>query len=241
MHGPPALRKPQLLASNRASYIVSPHARRAGITRTRFPEIYKTWYRGKENFKIDRLQHRKEFAPPYHECILLLLDDNSKYRFDRRIDPEQIADALVYTSPDAYDTIESVDDIEKHPHSASRCIAELGLNGHVDIGWILNICHGIQKSKQARPYSLPVFNCYFFSWTIVCLVARRLVVWESLPKIDDYNSTRNEAMSKYFVNHLLTQLDENLPASLFKELRASLSRTIPKHLPELLLKAARSD
>jgi hypothetical protein len=46
-----------------------------------------------------------------------------------------------------------------------------------DLSLILAICYGFKKNHKANNYSLFQFNCYFFSWTVVSIAARRAAHW----------------------------------------------------------------
>ncbi|KAF8595311.1 hypothetical protein BDV93DRAFT_548872 [Ceratobasidium sp. AG-I] len=43
---------------------------------------------------------------------------------------------------------------------------------------VLDVCHAIQLDSNAKRYTLLYFNCYFFAWTIITLLARKIARWE---------------------------------------------------------------
>ncbi|KAL5635210.1 hypothetical protein ACGC1H_003038 [Rhizoctonia solani] len=43
-----------------------------------------------------------------------------------------------------------------------------------DLDFILAVCCGIQSHPEAKSYSLLHYNCYFFSWTLVTIIGRRV-------------------------------------------------------------------
>ncbi|KAG8739265.1 hypothetical protein FRC10_005827 [Ceratobasidium sp. 414] len=79
-------------------------------------------------------------------------------------------------------TIEAVDEIEMVEPGAwvgleqqTKCEVDLYLEEHTDIIAILSACYGISCDDDAHNYALLQYNCYFFSWTILAVVARHKI------------------------------------------------------------------
>ncbi|KAG9083010.1 hypothetical protein FRC06_004735, partial [Ceratobasidium sp. 370] len=140
------------------------------------------WYRGLSCREINRLQIRKDSSGTVpHRFIIAHLTDHSIQRFDRRPKSknsgEVVAAGFVKTS-----TIEADDEIEMVEPSTwlsleaqTKCEVDLYLAGDMDILTILSACYGISCDEHAQNYALLQYNCYFFSWTILAIVARHKV------------------------------------------------------------------
>ncbi|KAG9081973.1 hypothetical protein FS749_007254 [Ceratobasidium sp. UAMH 11750] len=207
-----------------------------------FPQIYDSWHRGKENLKITEIQLRKEFQRPFfHEFILLRLSDGRQFRFDRRPKFGEPIDTLLHRGAEAFDTVQFVESIADKCHPPSQCIAALDLNNHVRVSLILDICFGIQSDNRTRRYTLHEFNCYFFSWTIISVVARYLVAWADLPKSVEFVQPWKNEVSKTFVIRLTQELAKLLPATLSQKFPTALSRNLVRLLPDHLAEPANKD
>ncbi|KAG9075625.1 hypothetical protein FRC06_009979 [Ceratobasidium sp. 370] len=65
----------------------------------------------------------------------------------------------------------------------TACEVDLYLEGDMDILAILSACYGISRDNYAQNYALLQYNCYFFSWTILAVVARHKIP-DSIPQVD---------------------------------------------------------
>ncbi|CAE6460437.1 unnamed protein product [Rhizoctonia solani] len=200
-----------------------------------FPDIYDSWFKGKESWKIEEIQHRKEFDRPFfHEFVLVRFDDGSCYRFDRRPDPKQPMDALRSVGSEAHDTVELVIDIESPPHARSECIAALDFKDHCVAGLslILAVCSAISRDREAYRYTLREFNCYFFSWTIIAAVARYCVAWESLPYDSNFLYLPGDRLSQNLAQGVMDELVSILPHPLSSALQKALPEMLIVNIPE---------
>ncbi|KAG9122001.1 hypothetical protein FRC07_001796 [Ceratobasidium sp. 392] len=137
------------------------------------------WYRGLPCQYFHRLQIRKDSTGPVpHRFIVAHLTDGSRQRFDRRPKSknsgEILAAGFFKTS-----VIEAADEAEAVESSAwpelekdTQCEVDLDLEDGMDILAILSACYGISCDESAQNYALLQYNCYFFSWTILAIVAR---------------------------------------------------------------------
>ncbi|CAE6427792.1 unnamed protein product [Rhizoctonia solani] len=72
-------------------------------------------------------------------------------------------------------------DIESRAHlSRSEVLLKIDLPEIQDLWFVLTVCCGIHYHPKAKSYSLLYYNCYFFSWTLITIVARRTSKWESM-------------------------------------------------------------
>ncbi|KAG9113870.1 hypothetical protein FRC07_007713 [Ceratobasidium sp. 392] len=140
------------------------------------------WYRSLPCHYFNRLQVLKDCTGPVpHRFIVAHLTDGSKHRFDRRPKSrnsgEILAAGFFNTSIiEAADGTEAIQpsawpDLEQH----TKCEVDLDLEGDMDILTILSACYGISQDESAQNYALLQYNCYFFSWTILAIVARHKV------------------------------------------------------------------
>ncbi|KAG8683629.1 hypothetical protein FRC09_015949 [Ceratobasidium sp. 395] len=140
------------------------------------------WYRGLSCRHIHRLQIRKDSSGAVpHRFIVTHLTNGSIQRFDRRPKSKNSGEILAAGIFNA-STIDAVDEIEAVELSAwsslekeTKCEVDLDLEGSVDILTVLSACYGISRDESAHKYALLQFNCYFFSWTILAIVARHKI------------------------------------------------------------------
>ncbi|KAG8725323.1 hypothetical protein FRC09_002205 [Ceratobasidium sp. 395] len=148
------------------------------------------WYRALPCQHINRLQIRKDSSGAVpHRFIVAHLTDGSVQRFDRRPKSKNSGEILaagIFGSS----TIEAVDEIEAVESSAwpslekeTKCEVDLNLGESMDILTVLSACYGISRDASAHNYALLQFNCYFFSWTILAIVARHKIP-NSIPSAD---------------------------------------------------------
>ncbi|KAG9119914.1 hypothetical protein FRC07_004833 [Ceratobasidium sp. 392] len=137
------------------------------------------WYRSLPSRYFSRLQIRKDSVGPVpHMFIVAHLTDGSKQRFDRRPKSKKSGEIL---AAGFFNTsiIEAADETEVVEPNAwprlekdTKCEVDLDLEGGMDMLTILSVCYGISRDESAQNYALLQYNCYFFSWTILAIVAR---------------------------------------------------------------------
>ncbi|KAG8759361.1 hypothetical protein FRC12_009769 [Ceratobasidium sp. 428] len=137
------------------------------------------WYQSLPCRYIDRLQIRKDSSGTVsHRFIVAHLANGSIQRFDRRprsTDSGEILAAGFFNTStiEADDVIEIVEpSVWPSLEQDTKCEVDLDLEGSTDILTILSACYGISRDASARNYVLLQFNCYFFSWSILAVVAR---------------------------------------------------------------------
>lgn len=59
-------------------------------------------------------------------------------------------------------------------------IAEIRLPCAFDLIDVLAICFSIQRNATTRRYTLVRYNCYFFCWTILSVLTRRVANWHTI-------------------------------------------------------------
>ncbi|KAF8596896.1 hypothetical protein BDV93DRAFT_610631 [Ceratobasidium sp. AG-I] len=147
------------------------------------------WYRNQPTRKFTSLEYRKEFDGTFrHESIVLRLDNLTICRFDRRAQHNLRADAPKDEGTVSEDTahVLRVGDPEYHDvENHSEILLSIAFHQGEDISTILSICYGIKKNPCSERYTLTKYNCYFFSWTIVSIAARRAVKWEHVAQSED--------------------------------------------------------
>ncbi|QRW13127.1 hypothetical protein RhiLY_12126 [Ceratobasidium sp. AG-Ba] len=147
-----------------------------------------TWYRGLSNpgaHLIDKIQIWKRISTPVpHRFIVVHMCDKSVHRFDRRPDPgltntvDLISNQAV-ASQDAYQSDVSIKQIEE----SAVCEIELHVGAQVDLMTVLSTCYAISEDTLTQKYSFLRYNCFFFSWTILMVVARRCLPYQ-LPQAE---------------------------------------------------------
>ncbi|KAF8595213.1 hypothetical protein BDV93DRAFT_611511 [Ceratobasidium sp. AG-I] len=197
----------------------------------RFPQIYESdWFRQKEALKVNELQYRKEISSPfYHEFVVVRLSDDSIFRFDRRPESDILIDTLSRFGSEAIDTVQEVKTMEALDNN-SRCLAALHVGDQLCVKAILAICFGIRDDSKTRRYTLQKYNCYFFSWSIVSIVARYLVASEDLAMSTIFLESSKVTVSKCLASDLLDNLLATLPATL----TAALSTVLVQALASIL-------
>ncbi|KAG9091970.1 hypothetical protein FRC07_011749, partial [Ceratobasidium sp. 392] len=175
----------------------SSRALQRAVTPIIFPSDWEThegptfdWYQRLSCKRIRRLQIRKDSSGAVpHRFIVAHLADNSIQRFDRRPQSKN-AGEIVAASLFGTSTIAADDEIEMVEAGAwpsleqqTKCEVDLDLGGDMDILTILSACYGISRDASARDYALLRYNCFFFSWTILAIVARHKVP-SSIPNVD---------------------------------------------------------
>ncbi|KAG9085686.1 hypothetical protein FS749_004233 [Ceratobasidium sp. UAMH 11750] len=158
------------------------------------------WYKqqNQTSTRFQLIEHRKNLDGPfYHEFLLLKLTDGAVCRLERTGDGSR-ADALRYTGCISNDLIQwfSADDYAKFSEAMpSNLVAEIDLQQEFDILDVLAICYSIQKIKACGVYTLQRYNCYFFCWTILAALTRRL--WETTIASDAWHSAVNSVMDHW--------------------------------------------
>jgi hypothetical protein len=162
----------QLLASSKGG---------KGLEPIRFPLGWDSriggifsWYDQQTCTKFASVQHRKDRQFPfYHEFLCVKLTNGEICQFERVGDPNARTDALTQEGSLAHDYAET------HPHNylakldnTSDVIKEIIFPSELDLLDMLEICYHIQEDTETRSYTLQRFNCYFFSWCILLVLAQ---------------------------------------------------------------------
>jgi hypothetical protein len=61
----------------------------------------------------------------------------------------------------------------------SILVAEIKFPVEIKLLSVLDICYAIQLDSEAKRYTLWMFNCYFFAWSIILILGRQVAQWES--------------------------------------------------------------
>ncbi|KAG9092600.1 hypothetical protein FRC06_011860 [Ceratobasidium sp. 370] len=201
------------------------------------------WYEQQRqtSTRFQVIEHRKNLDGPfYHEFLLLKLTDGAVCRVERTGDGSR-ADALRYTGCISNDLIQwfSEDDYAKFSTSMpSNLVAEIDLGQEFDILDVLAVCYSIQNTQPCSVYTLQRYNCYFFCWTILASLTRRL--WETTITGDAWDLAVNSAMDhwsnvlpeeakKHLMLRIYTLLDPHNPRATMQflnPLRSHLSSKI---------------
>ncbi|KAG9113374.1 hypothetical protein FRC07_007779 [Ceratobasidium sp. 392] len=153
------------------------------------------WYMSQPTTTFTYLQYRKEReAPFFHEFIVVELDNDTVCRFDRRGDPSTRTNAFTLEGMTAEDTahvIHKHEDHYAHIEETSNMLMRIHFPDDLDLRLLLRLaCFCIQKRDETRAYTLAVYNCYFFSWTIIIatveLAAGRFKSWADPADFEDW-------------------------------------------------------
>ncbi|KAG9086534.1 hypothetical protein FS749_003577, partial [Ceratobasidium sp. UAMH 11750] len=183
------------------------------------------WYEQQRqtSTRFQSIEHRKNLDGPfYHEFLLLKLTDGAICRVERTGDGSR-ADALRYTGCISNDLIQwfSADDYAKFSTSMpSTLVAEIDLQREFDILDVLAVCYSIQNTQVCSVYTLQRYNCYFFCWTILAVLTRRIWetritsdVWDSAvdSAIDHWSNVPPAETKKHLMLRIYTLLDPTNP------------------------------
>ncbi|KAG8731116.1 hypothetical protein FRC10_002016 [Ceratobasidium sp. 414] len=183
------------------------------------------WYEQQRqtSTRFQVIEHRKNLDGPfYHEFLLLKLTDKAVCRVERTGNGSR-ADALRYTGCLSNDLIQwfSAEDYAEFSTSMpSSLVAEIDLQQEFDILDVLAVCYSIQNTPACSVYTLQRYNCYFFCWTILAVLTRRLRettitsdTWDLAVNstIDRWSSVPPEEAKKHLMLRIYTLLDPNNP------------------------------
>ncbi|GAB1518025.1 hypothetical protein RhiTH_001082 [Rhizoctonia solani] len=144
------------------------------------------WYTGQPEKIFYSLEYRKEKSGVRHEFIVVVFKDGTRCRFDRAAEDAGRINAPLEEGTKSKDTarIIKTDDDQKEVDSSELLLTLSFPNGE-DLSLILSICHSIKTHPLAASYNLFIYNCYFFSWTITCIAARRAVDWDGFAQSEE--------------------------------------------------------
>jgi hypothetical protein len=132
------------------------------------------WYHSQQDMTIKTVQLRKEHDAFQHEYIVIVLNNGSIYRIDRRPDPALPIDTLMRTGCSAIDTLQTVE--SSNDLDSSHSVLQVDCQKeNADFILTLLICFTISKDELAGRYTVQRFNCYFFAWAILLLFSRYLL------------------------------------------------------------------
>lgn len=149
------------------------------------------WYKQLPCTKFASLQYRKTpDAPFYHEFICVKLIDDNFCVFERFGDPYARIDALTTSGSAAHDFAEifssdRLTDLDKN----SDVLLEVTFPHELDLIDILEICYVIQQDARTRTYTLQRYNCYFFCWCVLSILARGSTSWDNTPSHTPWRQT----------------------------------------------------
>ncbi|KAG8712792.1 hypothetical protein FRC11_014192 [Ceratobasidium sp. 423] len=182
---------------------------------------------------VIRLEIRIDDGKPPHRFVLAYLESGTICRFDRR--PETAKPGtLVLETLGGLSTRKAADDFSEVNQNeledlknSTHCELDLTVPHSTDLLHVLSACFALSQDEEARDYALLKYNCYFFSWTLVMIVARHTLPFV-VPSPEDVaeraapalNNLTNSLTDKT-VNVLL-----NLVLHTIAEFRARLGRSI---------------
>ncbi|QRW11095.1 hypothetical protein RhiLY_10094 [Ceratobasidium sp. AG-Ba] len=185
---------PSLRAISRPPPIFTPSSEREGKFEMNFGQTWRSdncpveqWYQTQvtlaaqegSSTRFSAIQYRRIIDSRYHhEFLVFLLANGSFYRVDRSGGGSHV-DA-VRGGCKAYDSIQWV------PADRLAAVAEIAelkfevrFPTELDILEVLAICFAVQHNSNTVRYTLGCFNCYFMCYTILSVLTRRYVAWES--------------------------------------------------------------
>ncbi|KAF8593125.1 hypothetical protein BDV93DRAFT_461802 [Ceratobasidium sp. AG-I] len=139
------------------------------------------WYSQADTLKqIRMLQIFVDSSGPVpHRFIIAHMTNGDRnlesiYRLDRRPDaaPTTVMSAIVLDNGTGIAKDEYIINVDASSFEHAQCEVELSFDPPVDLAAIIKACYGITRHESARNYSLLQYNCFFFSWTILMVVAR---------------------------------------------------------------------
>lgn len=136
---------------------------------------------------IQHLQIRIDNGTPPHRFVLAFMKDGNIFRFDRRPETSKVGALIGETlgpaeyrkAGDDYCRVlpEEMPELEKVTHREIQLDPPEG----TDLLLILSAAFAIANDKEACKYNLATYNCYFFSWTIIMIVARHAIPFTMPP------------------------------------------------------------
>ncbi|KAG8787207.1 hypothetical protein FRC12_015819 [Ceratobasidium sp. 428] len=151
------------------------------------------WYsqQHQSSTMFQSIEHRRSLDGPFfHEFLLVKLTDGAVCRVERTGEGSR-ADAIRYVGCIAHDLIQWLSEADSNSssiRSSSELIAEVDLGREFDILDLLAVCYSIQRTKACRAYTLQRYNCYFLCLTILTVLTRRAVSWETKIKPDEWDA-----------------------------------------------------
>ncbi|KAG9082986.1 hypothetical protein FRC06_004745 [Ceratobasidium sp. 370] len=122
---------------------------------------------------IQKIQIRKDVSGTVpHRFIVVRMVNEQVHRFDRRPKHDGKATDLIFNTAVASEDSYTSDISLTREGWISELEIELDLRGEVDLLAVISICHAISFDSFAGKYTLLKHNCFFFSWTILCIIAR---------------------------------------------------------------------
>ncbi|GAB1527670.1 hypothetical protein RhiXN_10118 [Rhizoctonia solani] len=194
-------------------------------------DLYRTLDRSATS--VSRLEIRIEGSAPPHRFVLAYLTNGPTYRFDRRPETSKPGTLALETfaglsnrkAADDY-SILNLEDVEALK-GTTHCELDLSAPPNTDLLHVFSACFSLSQDKKAREYALLKYNCYFFSWTLVMIVARHTLPFV-VPSSDEVveRATPNlhsltDSLTDKIVDILL-----NLVLNTISEFRARLGRSI---------------
>ncbi|KAG7085850.1 hypothetical protein E1B28_003386 [Marasmius oreades] len=181
---------------------------------------------GKDPTKIEKLQvwslNRYSKRLTHRFVLLHMADGKAVHQLDRRATDQanpSLFSGLSSGTPGVRFTDEMRVNLKVNLNKLARkshLEVEIQLGGKIDLLVVLLSCYRISKHKRAKRYDLRDYNCFFYSWTILTIVARRLLDIES-PFI-----AKDELMDRLQRKEHLPALAESIVDSAVHTLRDSV-------------------
>ncbi|KAG8691478.1 hypothetical protein FRC11_002951 [Ceratobasidium sp. 423] len=148
-------------------------------------EKVRGWYQHQgSNTRFSLLEYRKvKEGRIKHEFIVVWLSSTTLCRFDRRPRDSERGYALLDEGAPAEDSAHVLSSFETEYNDLmqqTEVLLTIKFPEAEDLKFILAVCDGIQTHVKASAYNLMRYNCYFFSWMLVTVVARRSYNWENV-------------------------------------------------------------
>ncbi|QRV94593.1 hypothetical protein RhiJN_22611 [Ceratobasidium sp. AG-Ba] len=137
------------------------------------------WYQNPDTLKqISKLEIRMQQGLVPHRFVIAhtMSEDGSQtkiYRFDRRpnVLPHRVVPRVFggHSGPakDEYMVVE-----DPSTYESALCEVTMTFPNPVDLSLIIKACFVISQDPDTRNYYLRKYNCFFFSWAILMVVAR---------------------------------------------------------------------
>ncbi|CAE6509206.1 unnamed protein product [Rhizoctonia solani] len=204
------------------------------------------WYQTQPTTLFTSFEYRKEKGGLFqHEFIVTHINRNTLCRFDRRAMEGRQLGAVQRAGTPAEDSAHILHSYQAEYQSTlsgSDVLLRIEFPKTEDLQFILAVCHAIQKHLLAKSYSLFGYNCYFFSWTMTAIIARRSYAWEAImaPDFawrDMVEAAIDSAISPSAQSEIITQRAVHFSSSRIKawfqkRTEPNQRPSIPKYRPE---------
>ncbi|CUA75628.1 hypothetical protein RSOLAG22IIIB_11873 [Rhizoctonia solani] len=176
------------------------------------------WYRALKvsSTTVTHLEIRINDGTPPHRFVLVYLENGPVFCFDRHPETAKPGTLVLETlgglstrkAADNYSELnqEDLEDLKNSTH----CELDLTTPPNTDLLHVISACFALSQDEEARDYALLKYNCYFFSWTLVMIVARQMLPF-FMPSPDEVTERAAPALKNLtdsvtdkMINFLLT-------------------------------------